>query len=59
MSGILPVMGSRGQGLHDVLIKVAIDFLYHSVLILCEFFESNTFPRNIFLVKHFLISLNG
>ena len=40
-----------------VLIKVTIDLWYHGVLILCQSVVSNTFLRNIFLVKHFLISI--
>ena len=39
------------------LIKFATDLWYHDVLILCEYVVSNTFLRNIFLVKPFLISI--
>ena len=46
--------------LHNILIMVDLNEtlkVYHGVLILCEFFVSNSFPRNIFHVKHFLTSL--
>ena len=37
--------------------KVATDLWYHCILILCESVVSNTFLRNMFLVKRFLISI--
>ena len=57
-NGVLDFCSVASQNVfYKVLIKFAIDLWCHGVLILGESFVSNTFLRNIFLEKHFLISI--